>query len=85
MTLQLGLLATGPILTITASSMLRLNAKRLSLKILPVPLRDRPSPVAIVTLKNRTLSPLAELFIEYARDAAKPFMKKVPNDVPRRR
>ena len=85
LTLQLGLLATGPTLTITASSMLRLNAKRLSLKILPVLLRHRPSPVAIVTLKNRTLSPLAELFIKYARDAAKPFMKKVPNDALRRR
>ena len=85
LTLQLGLLAAGPTLMITASSMLRLNAERLSLKILPVPLRHRPSPVAIVTLKNRTLSPLAELFIKYARDAAKPFMKKVPNNALRMR
>jgi hypothetical protein len=51
--------------------MLRLNAKRLSLKILPVTLRHRPSPVVVVTLKNRTLSPLAELFIQRARDTAK--------------
>jgi hypothetical protein len=28
-------------------------------------------PVGIVTLKNRTLSPLAQLFIDRARDLAK--------------
>jgi hypothetical protein len=35
---------------------------------LPVNLSDRPFPLAIVTLKNRTLSPVVERFIEYLRD-----------------
>jgi len=75
-TLSLGLLADGPYYTITARSMLRISAQRLSLKILPVQLRHRPSPVVVVTLKNRTLSPLAELFIQHAREAAKGLMAK---------
>jgi hypothetical protein len=32
-------------------------------------------PVGIVTLKNRTLSPVARLFIEQAHEAAKSFAK----------
>ena len=39
-----------------------------SLKVLPVDLPARPWPVNIVTLKNRTLSPVVERFIEVARD-----------------
>jgi DNA-binding transcriptional LysR family regulator len=70
-TLSMALLAGGPYYTIAPRSMLRLNAKRLSLKILPVTLRHRPSPVVVVTLKNRTLSPLAELFLQRARETAK--------------
>lgn len=74
-TLYLGLLATGSYLTITARSMLQLNAGRLPIKALPVPFRHRPSPVVIVTLRNRTLSPVAELFIKYAGEAAKALSK----------
>lgn len=74
-TLCMGLLNAGPYFSITARSMLRLNAGRLPIKILPVPFRHRPSPVVIVTLRNRTLSPAAELFIKYAREAAKPLLK----------
>jgi len=33
-------------------------------------------PVGIVTLKNRTLSPVARLFIALARDVAKPLAKR---------
>src|SRR5438874_13510908 len=39
-----------------------------SFKVLPVDLPVRPWPVNIVTLKNRTLSPVVERFIECARD-----------------
>jgi DNA-binding transcriptional LysR family regulator len=42
-----------------------------SLKVLPVDLPDRPWPVTIVTLKNRTLSPVVERFIECTREVAK--------------
>jgi DNA-binding transcriptional LysR family regulator len=39
-----------------------------SLKVLPVDLPVRPWPVNIVTLKNRTLSPVVERFIECSRE-----------------
>jgi hypothetical protein len=37
------------------------------LKGLPVDLPAQPWPVAIVTLKNRTLSPVVQLFIDHLR------------------
>ena len=46
-------------------------ANRYGLKVLPVDLPDRPWPVVMVTLKNRTLSPVVERFIECAREVAK--------------
>jgi len=33
-------------------------------------------PVGIVTLKNRTLSPVARLFVDAAREVAKPLAKR---------
>jgi len=45
------------------------------LKLLPVDLPFRPWPVTILTLKNRTLSPAVERFIESMRRAAKSFVK----------
>jgi hypothetical protein len=35
----------------------------------------QPRPVIVVTLKNRTISPVAQLFIKCAREVAKPFAK----------
>jgi DNA-binding transcriptional LysR family regulator len=42
------------------------------LKILPIDLPQTARPLALVTLKNRTLNPLAQLFSDYVREAAKP-------------
>jgi hypothetical protein len=55
---------------------LKFNGKRFGLKALPVKLPVPPQPVGVVTLNNRTLSPLAQLFIKCARDVAKPLTKK---------
>ena len=74
--LQNTLLATGRFLTILPGAMLHFSMKRLSLKILPVRLRMEARPVGIVTLKNRTLSPVAQLFINCAREIAKPLAKR---------
>jgi DNA-binding transcriptional LysR family regulator len=41
-----------------------------SVKALPIDLGLRPRPIAIVTLKNRTLSPAAELFMDCVRSVA---------------
>jgi DNA-binding transcriptional LysR family regulator len=64
------LLATGRFLTIIAGSVLRYNAQQWSLKALPIDLRAKPRPHAIVTLKNRTLNPVAELFIRELKTAS---------------
>src|SRR5882757_1669327 len=66
------MLATGRFLTILSGSMLHFSAGRLSLKILPVEVPIQRWPVGIVTLKNRTLSPVAQLFVDCARKVAKP-------------
>ncbi|MGB0083860.1 MAG: LysR family transcriptional regulator [Rhodomicrobiaceae bacterium] len=71
MQMRLHLLATGRFLTVLHGSVLRSNAKHWSLKTLPVDLLIRPVPIAIFTLNNRTLSPVAGLFIEHAREVAK--------------
>jgi len=42
---------------------------------LPVELPVAPVANEIVTLKNRTLGPVARLFIEHAREIAKPLAK----------
>jgi len=42
--------------------------KRQELKTLPVLLPTSRVPIGIVTLKNRTLSPVAQLFIEHVRE-----------------
>jgi DNA-binding transcriptional LysR family regulator len=75
--LQVALLATGRFLAIIPSAMLRFSAKRLSLKTLPVDLKVQPWPVGIITLKNRTLNPVAQLFIDRARKVTKPLMKEI--------
>jgi DNA-binding transcriptional LysR family regulator len=68
------LLATGRFVTMLPVSMLHFG-KHLSLKLLPVELRGDPYATGIITLKNRTLSPLAQLFITCAREVAKPLAK----------
>jgi DNA-binding transcriptional LysR family regulator len=70
------LLASGRFLSIFPTSALRFIAEKPALKVLPVELPVAPVPVGIVTLKNRTLSPTARLFIEHAREVAKPLAKQ---------
>jgi len=60
-------LAKGQSITACPRSVAHFNG----LKMLPVDLPVRPWPVEVVTLKNRTLSPAAERFIECAREVAK--------------
>jgi len=65
--LRARLLATGPFITALQGFLLRLNADRFPFKILPVELPTPPWPIVIVTLKNRTLNPVAQLFIDHVR------------------
>jgi DNA-binding transcriptional LysR family regulator len=65
---RLNLLATGRYLSIFPATY---STRRLGIKVLPVHLRAAPVPVGIVTLKNRTLSPVVQVFLKHARDIAK--------------
>ena len=62
------MLATGRYLAIYSSSRLRLNGRRLAIKVLPVKLPPQPTRIGIVMLKNRTLNPLAGLFLKEMRE-----------------
>jgi DNA-binding transcriptional LysR family regulator len=70
------LLATGRFVTIFPASALRFPAQRPEIKVLPVQLPMARLPNGIVTLKNRTLSPVAQLFIDCAREIAKPLARR---------
>jgi DNA-binding transcriptional LysR family regulator len=72
---RMSLLATGRFVTILPSSALKFPTRRSEFKVLPVELPEIRVPNGIVTLKNRALSPVAQLFIEHARDVAKPLVK----------
>lgn len=65
------LLATGRFVTILPESVLRYNAGRWPVKALPIELGVRPRCLAMVTLKGRTVSSIARLFMEQAREVAK--------------
>jgi DNA-binding transcriptional LysR family regulator len=69
--LRVNLLAAGEFVAVLPRSVLRFYADRFSLKALPIDLPARPWPVAIVTLKNRTLSPVVERFIQCAAEVTK--------------
>jgi DNA-binding transcriptional LysR family regulator len=68
------LLASGRFLSVLPGSLLRFSRNRMSLKVLPVKLPIRPGPVGIAILKNRTLSPIAQLFIDCVREVARPLV-----------
>ena len=70
MQLRLQLLTSGRYITVFTDSTVRYSADRWLLKILPIELGPR-LPVVAVTLKHRTLSPAAELFINEVRAATR--------------
>ena len=65
------LLASGRFITMAQGSVVRFSGKNFELKVLPIQLSLTRRPIGIITLKNRTLSPIAQLFIKAAHDVAK--------------
>jgi len=65
--LRARLLVEGGFLSCMPRSLLQVSAAGVGLKALPVRLAPQPFPVAIVTVKNRTLTPVVELFLERLR------------------
>jgi DNA-binding transcriptional LysR family regulator len=66
--LRTHLLAKGQFVTALAKS----NARWYGLKILPVDLPVHAWPVVIATLKDKTVSPVVERFIDFARSFTRP-------------
>jgi hypothetical protein len=54
----------------------QISCEPTEVKILPVELPLVRVPVGVITLKNRTLAPVARLFVEHAREIAKPLAKR---------
>jgi len=72
---RMNLVTTGRFLSIFSELRLLLQAQSAA-KVLPVQLPTGPVPTGIMTLKNRTLSPIVQVFIDAARKMAKPLAKK---------
>ena len=70
------LLATGRFLTILPAFTLTLPGMDSSIKALPVGLPSTRGPVAIITLHNRTLTPLAQMFIARVREFGKSLARR---------
>jgi DNA-binding transcriptional LysR family regulator len=66
---------TGRFIAVLPASTLQLNADIFGLKMLPIELAMPPQFVVIVTLKDRTLSPVVGRFIECAREVATSFVR----------
>jgi DNA-binding transcriptional LysR family regulator len=65
------LLATGRFLTVLPSFVLKIPGGHLPLKAVPVGLANPPAPVGLITPKNRTLTPVVQMFIEDVRNRVK--------------
>lgn len=69
------LLATGRFLTVMPEFALMLPGRDSSITALPVELLGARRTMKMISLRNRSLSPLAELFIDNMRTVAKPLAK----------
>jgi DNA-binding transcriptional LysR family regulator len=68
----------GRFIVALPTSILRANAKLFGLKQLPIQFPMPPWPVAVVAIKNRTLSPTVTLFLEHARRFAQSMIAGAP-------
>jgi len=82
--LRLELLATNRLLTIVPGFSIVLPRPRAGVMALPVKLRLAPEPVCIIALKNRSLSPAAQTFIERVREGTRSLRPTIPRRRPRR-
>jgi DNA-binding transcriptional LysR family regulator len=69
------LLATGRFLTILPSFTLHFSDRNSPFRALALDLPKTRRPVGIIRLKNRSLSPLAELFLEIMREMTAPLRR----------
>lgn len=69
--LRTALLMTGPFLSMVPRVVMQFPPKNRLLKVLPIDLPGTERPLALVTLKNRTLNPTAQVFVDHVREAAR--------------
>jgi DNA-binding transcriptional LysR family regulator len=82
--LRSALLATGRYLSMIPRVALQFPVPGQTVRSLPIQLPSTTRPLAIVTLKNRTLSPVAQIFIDDARKTAGALaMKKSGSPAPK--
>lgn len=74
--LRANLLRTGRYLSIVPEFWLQFPIRHPFIRKLPVVLPLESGPIGIFTLKNRMLNPAAQLFVDGARDVAKPMATK---------
>jgi DNA-binding transcriptional LysR family regulator len=68
--LTVSLIASGRFVGVLPNSVAQFNMERTGLRLLPIRLGTARFGFGIITVKNRTLSPLAQRFIDCAKDVA---------------
>jgi DNA-binding transcriptional LysR family regulator len=68
--LRMSLAASGPYITVFPDYIRSLDGYDRAIRILPIELPPPPSPLGIITLKNRKLNPVAQRFIEHLQSYA---------------
>lgn len=66
------LIATGRFVSVLPASVLRSIVAQMSFRVLPIKFKDKAPPIVSIRLKNRTVSPVTELFLEHLRSIANP-------------
>jgi DNA-binding transcriptional LysR family regulator len=69
------LVAGGRFVSLLSRSAFRRNVCQWPIRALPIDLRVTPAPITIVTLKERTLGPVAQLFVRELHAVARSFAK----------
>jgi DNA-binding transcriptional LysR family regulator len=80
--LYMRLIETGRWLGLVPASVMRFGGKRMQLKILPVKVSSPPAPVGFITVRDRTLTPLAQRFIACTRRLASSDTSRTPTRRP---
>jgi DNA-binding transcriptional LysR family regulator len=68
--LYMRLIETGRWVGLVPASVMRFGGRQMQIKVLPVKILPPPAPVGFITVRDRTLTPLAERFIECTRKVA---------------
>jgi DNA-binding transcriptional LysR family regulator len=72
---RIALVANGKFLTIAPEFALKFLGWNTAIKAMPIDLPTTRGFVGIITLKNRTLTPVAQIFIDFAHELAKLMVK----------